>query len=194
MQKRLKNLAEQIGKWAKLAGFVIFVFQVLFIMMKVMFNENDDLLSNATLQKLIRAFTTSIAIVIVAVPEGLPLAISIAMAFSGEAMRADNLLVKKNDACENLAFINNICTGKTGTLTTAEMTVEKFYYAGTTMNPIENTTNQFLNIHLDKLEIIKSCIIMNNNSRLEMCNDEASNEPIYDPRGNPIEVAMLRFL
>jgi len=56
-------------------------------MMKVMFNENDDLLSNATLQKLIRAFTTSIAIVIVAVPEGLPLAVSIAMAFSGEAMR-----------------------------------------------------------------------------------------------------------
>jgi hypothetical protein len=48
------------------------------------------------------------------------------------------------------------------------MIVEKFYYAGTAMNPIENKTNQFLNIHLDKLEIIKSCIIMNNNSRLEM--------------------------
>lgn len=100
-------------------------------MMKVMFNSEDELLSNATLQRLIRAFTTSIAIVIVAVPEGLPLAVSIAMAFSGEKMREDKLLVKKNDACENLAYINNICTGKTGTLTTAEMTVKKFYYAGT---------------------------------------------------------------
>lgn len=137
LQTRLKDLAEQIGKWAKLSGFVIFVFMVLFIMMKVMFNESDDLLSNATLQKLIRAFTTSIAIVIVAVPEGLPLAVSIAMAFSGEAMRTDNLLVKKNEACENLAYINDICTGKTSTLTTGEMSVKKYYYAGTCCNPVE---------------------------------------------------------
>lgn len=62
---------------------------ILFIMLKIMFNDEDDLLSNATLQKIIRAFTTSIAIIIVSVPEGLPLAVSIAMAFSGEAMRND---------------------------------------------------------------------------------------------------------
>ena len=120
------------------------------------------------LKEIVRYFIVAVTVVVVAIPEGLPLAVSIAMAFSGGAMRNDNLLVKKNEACENLAFINNICTGKTGTLTTAEMIVEKFYYAGTAMNPIENKTNQFLNIHLDKLEIIKSCIIMNNNSRLEM--------------------------
>ncbi len=45
------------------------------------------------------------------------------MAFSGEAMRKDELLVKKNEACENLAYINNICTGKTSTLTTGDMQV-----------------------------------------------------------------------
>jgi P-type E1-E2 ATPase len=130
-QKRLEKLAEYIGKWAKLAGVVIFVFMLLFIFLKIMFNSNDSLLSNDTLQILIRAFTTSIAIVIVAVPEGLPLAVSISMAFSSEAMRKDQLLVKQNKACEELAFINNICTGKTSTLTTGEMHVEQFHTTGT---------------------------------------------------------------
>jgi P-type E1-E2 ATPase len=132
-----------LGKWAWVAGGIILFFMVLFIMLKIMFNESDDLLSNATLQKLIRAFTTAVAIIIVSVPEGLPLAVSIAMAFSGEAMRKDSLLVKKNEACENLAFINNICTGKTSTLTTGDMVVKQFYFGGETAQFFLSAKNAF---------------------------------------------------
>jgi len=195
LQKRLEDLSEIIGNWARLAGVTIFIFIVLFIMLKIMFNVSDELLSNSTLQKLIRAFTTSIAIVIVSVPEGLPLAVSIAMAFSGKAMRKDNLLVKNNEACENLAYINNICTGKTSTLTTGEMSVKYFYFAGTSWAPADGDINHFTGIHVPTLEIIKSCIVMNNNARLEMdCVESAPDEPVYEPKGNATEVAMLKFL
>lgn len=60
---------------------------------------------------------------IVAVPEGLPLAITIAMAFSVDTMKKDHLLVKKLDAPESLGFIRDIWTGKTATLTANDMTV-----------------------------------------------------------------------
>lgn len=68
----------------------------------------------------------------VAVPEGLPLAISIAMAFSVDTMKKDNLLVKKLEAPENLGYIREICTGKTATLTQNDMNVNYFYIAGRT--------------------------------------------------------------
>lgn len=117
LQKRLEDLSQYIGKLAYIAGFLTFFFMVLFIMCKIMFSSSDDLLSNETLQKLLRSFTTAVSIIIVAVPEGLPLAVSIAMAFSVDTMKDDNLLVKKMEACENLAFVKDICTGKTATLT-----------------------------------------------------------------------------
>ena len=79
-----------------------------------------------------RYFTIGISIVIVAVPEGLPLAITIAMAFSVDTMKKDQLLVKKLDAPENLGFIRDIWTGKTATLTANDMTVNQFLIGETT--------------------------------------------------------------
>ena len=73
---------------------------------------------------ILRIVTTAIAVVIVAIPEGLPLAVSISMAFSVDTMKKDNLLVKKMSACENLGYIKEICTGKTATLTCNDMHVE----------------------------------------------------------------------
>jgi P-type E1-E2 ATPase len=69
----------------------------------------------------------------VAIPEGLPMAISIAMAFSLETMKKDNLLVKKTAACEELGYIKEICTGKTATLTKNDMSVNAFYLGNKTI-------------------------------------------------------------
>jgi Ca2+ transporting ATPase len=77
--------------------------------------------------KVLQIFTVTVAVVMVAVPEGLPLAISIAMAFSIDVMKKDNLLVKKMEACESLGTSREICTGKTATLTENNMTVNRFY-------------------------------------------------------------------
>jgi len=116
LQERLEKLAEIIGKFAYYSGFLIFFFMSLFLLMKLIFAKGE-LLSNETLMKLINNFTVGVTIVIVSVPEGLPLAVSMALAFSVDTMKAENLLVKKTKACETIGTVHNICTGKTGTLT-----------------------------------------------------------------------------
>jgi P-type E1-E2 ATPase len=94
-----------------------------------MFSPNADLMTNETLLKALNVLTIAVAIVIVAVPEGLPLAVSIAMAFSIDIMKKDKLLIKKLEAVETMGTVTEICTGKTATLTQNDMTVNSFYVA-----------------------------------------------------------------
>jgi len=63
-----------------------------------------------------------VAIVVVAVPEGLPLAVMISLAYSVQKMLADQNFVKRLASCEIMGGANNICSDKTGTLTKNEMT------------------------------------------------------------------------
>ncbi|KAG9396332.1 Cation-transporting P-type ATPase [Carpediemonas membranifera] len=65
----------------------------------------------------------AVTIVVVAVPEGLPLAVTISLAYSMKRMMKDNLLVRHLSACETMGGATNICSDKTGTLTTGRMTV-----------------------------------------------------------------------
>ena len=64
-----------------------------------------------------------ISIVVVAIPEGLPLAVTLSLAFSIKKMMDYNNLVRKMHACETMGGANYICTDKTGTLTKNEMSV-----------------------------------------------------------------------
>ena len=66
---------------------------------------------------------TAITILVVAVPEGLPLAVTLSLAFSSFQMSNENNLVKHLDACETMGSATTICTDKTGTLTANRMTV-----------------------------------------------------------------------
>lgn len=163
---------------------------IAFVVFKIIFGS-EDLLSNSTLQKLLRAFTTAVAVVIVSVPEGLPLAVSIAMAFSVDKMKDDKLLVKKMSACENLAFTNIICTGKTGTLTEGNMRVKQFFAGGQNYNfdqeDLESVKDELRALLID-------CIIMNNDAKIEMIYNEEAKEGVYEPVGNSTEAAMLNFL
>merc|ERR1711871_1435704 len=75
------------------------------------------------LKSLLNFFIDSITIIVVAVPEGLPLAVTISLAFSVRKMMKDNNLVRVLAACETMGGATNICTDKTGTLTANRMTV-----------------------------------------------------------------------
>jgi calcium-translocating P-type ATPase len=80
--------------------------------------------------KILKALVTGIAIVVVAVPEGLPLAVTLSLSLSVKKMQKDQNLVKHLDATETMGSATTICSDKTGTLTQNRMTVMRLYIGG----------------------------------------------------------------
>ena len=74
------------------------------------------------------SFIIGITVIVVAIPEGLPLAVTISLAFSINKMRKENNLVRHLHACENMGCVNNVCSDKTGTITENKMHVAKLWF------------------------------------------------------------------
>lgn len=83
-----------------------------------------------TFNAIVNYFIIAVSIVVIAVPEGLPLAVTISLAYSVGKMKEENNLVRFLSACETMGGANNVCTDKTGTLTKNLMTVTKFWSEG----------------------------------------------------------------
>lgn len=79
------------------------------------------------LSRVVKFFMIGVTVIVVAVPEGLPLAVTITLAFSVNKMKDERNLVKTLASCEIMGGANNICTDKTGTLTTNSMTVQTLW-------------------------------------------------------------------
>ena len=75
--------------------------------------------------ELLEFFAIAVTIVVVAVPEGLPLAVTLSLAFAMKKLMNDRALVRHLAACETMGSATTICSDKTGTLTTNHMTVVK---------------------------------------------------------------------
>jgi len=80
------------------------------------------------LKGFIEAFIVSVTIVVVAIPEGLPLAVTISLAYSTKKMYQDQCFIRVLAACETMGNATNICSDKTGTLTENRMTVVEGYF------------------------------------------------------------------
>ncbi|CAH2069667.1 unnamed protein product [Thlaspi arvense] len=78
----------------------------------------------------IKVITVAVTIVVVAVPEGLPLAVTLTLAYSMRKMMADKALVRRLSACETMGSATTICSDKTGTLTLNQMTLVESYAGG----------------------------------------------------------------
>uniref|UniRef100_A0A0E0JW95 Calcium-transporting ATPase n=1 Tax=Oryza punctata TaxID=4537 RepID=A0A0E0JW95_ORYPU len=78
----------------------------------------------------IKILTIAVTIVVVAVPEGLPLAVTLTLAYSMQKMMADKALVRRLSACETMGSATTICSDKTGTLTLNQMTVVRSVVGG----------------------------------------------------------------
>ncbi|KAK4757595.1 hypothetical protein SAY87_018896 [Trapa incisa] len=83
----------------------------------------------------IKIITVAVTIVVVAVPEGLPLAVTLTLAYSMRKMMADKALVRRLSACETMGSATTICSDKTGTLTLNQMTVVETYVGGKKIVP-----------------------------------------------------------
>ena len=102
--------------------------------------------------------TTSITVVVVAVPEGLPLAVTIALAFSVKKMLKDNNLVRHLHSCETMGNATTICSDKTGTLTTNRMTVVDSYIAQMRFNGNQPTMDD---LPSNVVDVLKQVIAIN---------------------------------
>jgi magnesium-transporting ATPase (P-type) len=84
----------------------------------------------AAVKDVLRFFMIAVTIIVVAVPEGLPMAIFIALGLGMRKIREDNNLVRKMVAAETIGSATVICTDKTGTLTKNQMEVTEVYFGG----------------------------------------------------------------
>lgn len=119
LQSKLNVLAEYIAKLGLASGLLLFV--VLFIKFLVELNTYDSAGDKG--QAFLQIFIVAVTIVVVAVPEGLPLAVTLALAFATTRMLKDNNLVRLLRACETMGNATTICSDKTGTLTQNVMKV-----------------------------------------------------------------------
>lgn len=99
--------------------------------------------------EIIHYFILALTVVVVAIPEGLPLAVTLSLAFSVKKMLVDNNLVRKLEACETMGGANNICSDKTGTLTKNEMTLTTFWNEKIDEFPMHSENINFENYFAD---------------------------------------------
>ncbi|KAH7884640.1 Ca-transporting ATPase [Phlebopus sp. FC_14] len=122
LQLKLNILAELIAKIGSIAGIVLF--SSLMIRFFVQLGTgNPPRNANENGMAFVQILIISVTLVVVAVPEGLPLAVTLALAFATKRMTKENLLVRVLGSCETMANASVICTDKTGTLTQNAMTV-----------------------------------------------------------------------
>uniref|UniRef100_A0A8C6TSE8 Calcium-transporting ATPase n=1 Tax=Neogobius melanostomus TaxID=47308 RepID=A0A8C6TSE8_9GOBI len=130
LQGKLTKLAVQIGKAGLVMSAITVIILVLYFVIDTFVIEGRTWLAECTpvyVQYFVKFFIIGVTVLVVAVPEGLPLAVTISLAYSVKKMMKDNNLVRHLDACETMGNATAICSDKTGTLTTNRMTVVQSY-------------------------------------------------------------------
>lgn len=160
LQGKLTRLAVQIGK----AGLVMSILTVLILILYFVVDnfviQRRAWLPECTpvyIQYFVKFFIIGVTVLVVAVPEGLPLAVTISLAYSVKKMMKDNNLVRHLDACETMGNATAICSDKTGTLTMNRMTVVQAYIGGTHYRQIPKPDDLPPNI----LDLIVNSICIN---------------------------------
>ena len=125
-------------------------------------------------QYVIETIMIAVAIIVVAVPEGLPMSVSLSLALSMRRMLTANNLVRKMHACETMGAATVICTDKTGTLTQNQMRVSFSYFP--------------CNANILPEHIVELSMAVNSTANLNISGEKVA------PIGNPTEAALLLWL
>ncbi|KAJ3612335.1 hypothetical protein NHX12_020611 [Muraenolepis orangiensis] len=132
LQGKLTKLAVQIGKAGLVMSAITVLILVVLFMVDTFWVQNLPWVKDCTpiyVQFFVKFFIIGVTVLVVAVPEGLPLAVTISLAYSVKKMMKDNNLVRHLDACETMGNATAICSDKTGTLTMNRMTVVQVFLA-----------------------------------------------------------------
>ena len=163
----------------------------LFVFIFILASSSEDIFSNDTLLNFGKIAIIAVVILIVSIPEGLPLAISIAMALSINNLKEDQILIKNLEAVQTCAMIHDLCIGKTGTLTEGgsegrPMRVTKYHIIDS--QNVSEVENMFKMVPF--IDLVKECIISNTDVRIETTETNFN----YELRGSAIEVGLVNML
>ena len=146
LQVKLNTLAGYIAKLGSAAAGILFVVLLIKFLAKLPTASMREKTPAQKADEFLNILITAVTIVVVAVPEGLPLAVTLALAYATKRMLKDNNLVRVMRSCETMGNATAVCSDKTGTLTQNVMTV----VAG-----VVGTMNRFSNRAVDNVELEK---------------------------------------
>lgn len=191
LQGKLTKLAIQIGYGGTaVAVLVVLILIVKFCVIEFGINgkswEADK--TAEYIETFVFYFIIGVTVLVVAVPEGLPLAVTLALAYSVRKMMDDNNLVRHLDACETMGNATAICSDKTGTLTTNRMTVVQSYMGGAHYK----STPNFSALAPSLQELVVRSIAINSGYTSRVSPDKDGGLP--QQLGNKTECALLGFV
>ncbi|MDO5309450.1 MAG: cation-translocating P-type ATPase [Planctomycetia bacterium] len=141
-----------------------------------------------TLRYMLQAFVIAVAIIVVAVPEGLPMMTTISLAFNVRKMARQNCLVRRLIASETIGSVTVVCSDKTGTITENKTSPALVYANRQNYRPKE-----FERLRQTALwERLVDAIALNSQANLHI--EEEDGKTVVSTVGNPTEGALLRFL
>uniref|UniRef100_A0AAQ5YV71 Calcium-transporting ATPase n=1 Tax=Amphiprion ocellaris TaxID=80972 RepID=A0AAQ5YV71_AMPOC len=189
LQGKLTRLAVQIGKTGLIMSALTVIILTLYFLIDTFGIQRLTWKSECTpiyIQYFVKFLIIGVTVLVVAVPEGLPLAVTISLAYSVKKMMKDNNLVRHLDACETMGNATAICTDKTGTLTMNRMTVVQAYIGDRHYKTIPKPTV----IRPETLEMLVSSISINSAYTTKILPPEKEG---WLPRhvGNKTECALL---
>lgn len=157
---RLAKLISKIGSGVSALAF--FAFLIHDILTQPLWHTTDYV---SMAESVLRYFMMAVTLIVMAVPEGLPMAVTLALALNMRRMLKSNNLVRKLHACETMGAVTVICTDKTGTLTQNRMTVAQM---------------EWIDSDAEARHMLYKAIALNTTAT--------------DHVGNPTEQALLRWL
>ena len=178
---KLAKLIGKIGFTVAAATFIVFVSKDLYQYISA--NEISGWHHYMTIAQIVlKYFMMAVTLIVVAVPEGLPMSVTLSLALNMRRMLSTNNLVRKMHACETMGAITVICTDKTGTLTQNLMQVyEPGFYALKERGILSDD---------DISKLVMEGISVNSTAFLEETDDGGKPKGV----GNPTEVALLLWL
>lgn len=176
LQIAIDRLCDVISKYGTIAAGFTFIVLLVTGIAEVGFREYFGGGILDTIQKIAQEFSVALTIVVAAVPEGLPLIINIVTKQNVKTMERFNILAKNPNKIPELAYVDLICTDKTGTLTTGVMTPT------TVIDGYGNEVDQGTNLW----DCIKQNICLNNSATYDAENNITG--------GNSIDRAILKYV
>ncbi len=174
LQIQLAGLAKIISK----AGYTIAGLTFFGLVIKLFINTPDLPLMDMV-GEILNIFMIAVTLIVVSVPEGLPMSVTLSLALSMNRMLKTNNLVRKMHACETMGATTVICTDKTGTLTQNQMQIYQTNFFNLTDQKLAND---------EVSRLIKEGIAANSTAFLDLSEEKPKT------MGNPTEAALLLWL